>query len=260
MYTGNFRDHWPHGRCKIQLPDGSLYDGNVIKGVKEGKGTLINLERQVYEGDFKNELKEGQGVISVQGSNYHFESEFKEDKPVFEANKILFMPPKKQEEEEVKDPKAKGGAKGKKGQEEEQVDDGRNKIQYEYVRAKEGEEEKPDQKEIEFELHIVFQAEAYEDLNPSTEEEKKPAKGKGAKPTDEPEIRMITPDPVVMEKESGRLFEILMGRNEKFRLNPTPSQADAESQGTANAEEKEQEYEERWVNYRFDQSSASLNC
>jgi len=50
------------------------------------------------------------------------------------------VPPKKSEEEEVKDPKAKAGAKGKKGQEEEQVDDGTNRITYEFVRGKEGEE------------------------------------------------------------------------------------------------------------------------
>lgn len=65
LFSGNFRDHWPNGRCKITLPCGSLYDGNVIKGVKEGRGTLINLERQVYEGDFLNENRHGTGVISV---------------------------------------------------------------------------------------------------------------------------------------------------------------------------------------------------
>jgi hypothetical protein len=33
---------------------------------------------------------------------------------------------------------------------------------------------------------------------------------------------MITPDPLVMENESGRVFEISMGREEKFKIEKTP--------------------------------------
>jgi hypothetical protein len=53
---------------------------------------------------------------------------------------------------------------------------------------------------------MVYQGPAYEDPNPPVVEETKaaPAKGgKGAKPAEEvkPEIRMITPDPVLMINE-----------------------------------------------------------
>ena len=91
-YTGEFRANWPNGKCKIQLPDGSLYDGQVVKAVKQGKGTLTNLDRVVYEGNFDNEEKHGDGVISVQGTSYVFSSEFKEGLPVFQGNKILYVP------------------------------------------------------------------------------------------------------------------------------------------------------------------------
>jgi hypothetical protein len=53
---------------------------------------------------------------------------------------------------------------------------------------------------------------------------KKPAAAKGkanpkaADVPDVPVIRMITPDPVVMSNENGRLFEIELGRMEKIKL------------------------------------------
>lgn len=63
------------------------------------------------------------------------------------------------------------------------------------------------------EFKVVFQGEAYEDPNPPEEEEA--AKGKkGGKPAGEPEVRWITPDPINLENESGRLFELQLGRNE----------------------------------------------
>jgi len=89
--TGEFRDHWPNGRCRVQLQDGGLYEGEVVRGVMQGQGVLTNMDRLVYEGAFDNEKKEGLGVITVLGSKYRFESEFKDNKPVFEANQILFL-------------------------------------------------------------------------------------------------------------------------------------------------------------------------
>jgi hypothetical protein len=44
-------------------------------------------------------------------------------------------------------------------------------------------------------------------------------KKKNPKETTEPEIRMITPDPIPMENESGRLFEIQLGRFESISIN-----------------------------------------
>ena len=59
---------------------------------------------------------------------------------------------------------------------------------------------------------MVFQGPDYEDPNPPEEDEKakkKPA-GKNAVP-DEPEVRMITPDPVPLDQENGRVFAIELG-------------------------------------------------
>jgi hypothetical protein len=56
---------------------------------------------------------------------------------------------------------------------------------------------------------------------------------------------MITPDPVLMTNENGRLFEIEMGRHEKLHKKESLEQLPAE--GTQNTEEAE----EHWVNYKF---------
>jgi hypothetical protein len=54
------------------------------------------------------------------------------------------------------------------------------------------------------------------------EEKKAPAKGKGKAAVvvnEEPEIKMITPDAIVMENENGRMFEFELGRFEDFKVN-----------------------------------------
>lgn len=73
----------------------------------------------------------------------------------------------------------------------------------------------------------MYQGPDYEDPNPPEEPVPDPkAKGKPVKgappPSDEPlPPKMITPPPVVMEKESGRQFRVELGRMEK---DPAPSQ------------------------------------
>jgi hypothetical protein len=61
---------------------------------------------------------------------------------------------------------------------------------------------------------------------------------------------MITPEPVVMTGESGRLFELELGKHEK---NHSPSKENldpAAAEGTQHTEESES----AWVNYRFNQA------
>ena len=80
---------------------------------------------------------------------------------------------------------------------------------------------------IEFFLHVVFQGPPYEDPNPPPVEEDpkkiaaaaKAAKGAKNIPVEpeKPEPRMITPEPVILSVESGRLFEFELGRKEKFK-------------------------------------------
>lgn len=109
--------------------------------------------------------------------------------------------------EEEEDPKAKKDAK--KAPAAEEVEGGNEvKILIDTCSTNE------DQKKLSLNISVVFQGEPYEDPNPP-EEDEAAKKKKGAKDTGEPEIRMITPEPVVLENENGREFEIQLGRNQK---------------------------------------------
>lgn len=71
---------------------------------------------------------------------------------------------------------------------------------------------------------------------------------------------MITPEPLVLENESGRLFEIQLGRNEQVRVD-TPNETAVEGAEGASQEapeETEPVTEEKWIQYKFDQSQDSL--
>ena len=112
-------------------------------------------------------------------------------------------------EEEVVDPKAKKDPKAVKKDapftEEEEAQYGNRKIYLEHKSDLEP-------KEVKFTLRMVYQGPDYEDPNPPEEDEKakkKPAKG--AAVPEEPEIRMITPEPVLLEQESGRVFALELG-------------------------------------------------
>ena len=197
----------------------------------------------IYDGQFEDGKKQGHGKMHIEGGTFSLESKFANDEPEFEANLVHLKLPKVEAEEEVKaDPKAKKPDPKAAQPKPEDEKEAKNKIVYEI--GKEG-------AQVEFELHVVFQGLPYEDPNPPPVEEKSiaPAKGKApaGKPAEEakPEIRMITPDPVLMTNENGRLFEIELGRNEKLHKKESLEQLPAE--GTQNTEESE----EHWVNYKF---------
>ena len=113
-------------------------------------------------------------------------------------------------EEEVVDPKAKKDPKAVKKDapftEEEEAQYGNKKI---FLECKSDVEPK----EVRFRLRIVHQGPDFEDPNPPEEDEKAKKKppAKGASIPDEPEIRMITPDPIRMEQEQGRVFAVELG-------------------------------------------------
>ena len=67
---GEFRNHWPNGFCTIQINDGSLFQGQVIKGVMNGKGQLTKLDKTVYDGYFENGKRNGQGRYFVKDGTY----------------------------------------------------------------------------------------------------------------------------------------------------------------------------------------------
>ena len=70
-------------------------------------------------------------------------------------------------------------------------------------------------------MKVLYQGPEYEDPNPPKEEEvkKPPAKGKQAEVViNTPQIRMIKPDPIVMQNETGRMFEFEIGRNVTIKV------------------------------------------
>lgn len=99
---------------------------------------------------------------------------------------------------------------------------------------------------------MVYQGPDYEDPNPP-EEEVAPTKNKKA-PKGEPEppqIRMITPDPVPLDIESGREFAIELGQ---FIQRPIPEKAEeVQSLKDQGQEVPEELLEKKWVRFFTDQ-------
>lgn len=61
---------------------------------------------------------------------------------------------------------------------------------------------------------------------------------------------MITPEPVIMTGESGRLFEFELGKHEKNQSLSKENLEPVAAEGTQHTEESES----NWVNYRFNQA------
>ena len=113
----------------------------------------------------------------------------------------------------------------------------------------------PERRVLSLSLNIVFQGEPYEDPNPPEEDEAAKKKKGGKDAAAEPEVRMITPDPVTVEQESGRQFEIELGRYEQVAIEAPPKEVPEGSvDGGSQAAEEEAEVktEERWIQYKFD--------
>ena len=53
------------GRAQVQYPNGDVFDGFFLNGVRDGKGTMTYAEQGTkYEGEWKNNLKEGIGKMT----------------------------------------------------------------------------------------------------------------------------------------------------------------------------------------------------
>ena len=169
-----------------------------------------------------------------------------------------------------KDPKAKGAPVAAAPEVDEGIETGNEvKITVDNGNADES------QRVLSFSLNVVFQGEPYEDPNPPEIDEaaqKKAAKGKAV--ADEPEIRMITPEPLTMVKESGRQFQVELGRYQMVKMDTESvneqaiaSQNSTIKDGTATAndtkgsklntvegEEGEDQMVKKWFQYRLDHS------
>jgi len=52
---GHFANGLPEGRCLIEYLDGSKFDGNLVKGKREGQGHLIFGDKSSFSGIFKDD-------------------------------------------------------------------------------------------------------------------------------------------------------------------------------------------------------------
>ena len=221
--TGTFKKGHPHGDdIKICFENGDYYRGQMDEGDITGRGEYKSVSKQsTYYGHFVDGQRAGNGKYTT-AMGYELDCAWDEDKPETFPTHLKFVPPEPVEEE---DPK-----KAKKGEEE---DPNPNKLKY-----KEGQEAP-----LSFELHFEYQGPDYENPEPPTEEEEKEYEKERKKQGDdwEPPVRMITPDPVLVEVESGRKLEFEIGHMVE---KPVPE-----------GEEPPEEPVMEWVQHKFDQNS-----
>ena len=82
------------------------------------------------------------------------------------------------------------------------------------------------------------------------EEKAKKVKDK-SKTIEEPEIRYLTPDPVQIELENGRLFQFEIGKFVK-ELSPDHTREELDELKEKNEEVPEDWYIDKWVRFYFD--------
>lgn len=183
--------------------DGAVYEGTVTRGIIDGIGELKQPDGSAYRGSFKNGIKEGHGKFYISpevGGTYALEGEYKDNQPVLTANEMHFQLVSPVEKVEAVDPKAKAPPKGKgdaKPQDftEEEETKYENRILYQISTDFE------EPQVIAFQLKCVYQGPEIEDPNPPEEDvalKKKPTAGKDPA-LEVPSVRMIKPDPVLLE-------------------------------------------------------------
>ena len=77
FYRGDFKDDQMWGKgIYVDAADGSQYDGEWYKNMRQGMGTLIDNLGNIYNGEFWANMKHGHGTVhNVDGSVYtgHYE-------------------------------------------------------------------------------------------------------------------------------------------------------------------------------------------
>ena len=75
-YEGEFKNGFPHGKGYIVYANGDVYEGEFAKGVKSGYGRYSwiaegPMRGATYEGYFENDLKNGKGtLLPISGDRY----------------------------------------------------------------------------------------------------------------------------------------------------------------------------------------------
>ena len=76
QYQGDMINGLKEGKGVCFYPDGDKYEGYFVKDKKEGKGVMNYADGTKYEGDFKNDIKEGKGKIFYNNGET-YEGDFK---------------------------------------------------------------------------------------------------------------------------------------------------------------------------------------
>ena len=61
-YEGGYMEGYPHGLCKIEIPNAYSFVGYMNDGAKSGYGELILSNGDIYKGDWENDLFDGDGI------------------------------------------------------------------------------------------------------------------------------------------------------------------------------------------------------
>jgi len=80
VYEGSFNEEGKReGKGKLTFVNKDVYEGDFKNGKQEGKGKYTFVSRDVYEGKFENDKREGIGKYTFASGNV-YEGEFKNDK------------------------------------------------------------------------------------------------------------------------------------------------------------------------------------
>ncbi|KAF8565987.1 hypothetical protein P879_01891 [Paragonimus westermani] len=71
-YTGDFSNNEISGTGRIEWPDGSYYEGEVVRGMRHGQGTYFHPSGLRYVGQWNNGKKHGKGRLEYNSSGSSF--------------------------------------------------------------------------------------------------------------------------------------------------------------------------------------------
>jgi hypothetical protein len=73
---GRVRDGLISGRAVCTFPSGNRYEGELVNGVRQGRGVFIYANGTRCEGEFRSDVLEGAGVCSFPNGN-RYQGEFR---------------------------------------------------------------------------------------------------------------------------------------------------------------------------------------
>ncbi|CAK92861.1 unnamed protein product (macronuclear) [Paramecium tetraurelia] len=71
IYTGEVQFGIPHGKGKEKQSDKIIYDGNYLNGERHGQGLLHHQDGSTYEGEHQNGLMKGKGTFRYSDGTYY---------------------------------------------------------------------------------------------------------------------------------------------------------------------------------------------